>query len=60
MKVRAQVKSVGRKNQLPEQIVARLSLEPGVTSIRWEITSAVDVGEDQIVEAPPGFEESQA
>jgi hypothetical protein len=31
-----------RKDELLEQIVTRLSLEPGVTTIRWEIVSASD------------------
>ena len=42
VRVRAQVKSVGRKDDLLEQIVTRLSLEPSVTTIRWEIVSALD------------------
>jgi putative Mg2+ transporter-C (MgtC) family protein len=45
VRVRAQVKSVGRKDDLLEQIVTRLSLEPGVTTIRWEIVSALDGGD---------------
>jgi putative Mg2+ transporter-C (MgtC) family protein len=44
VKVRAQVKSIGRKDDLLEEIVTRLSLEPGVTTIRWEIVSALDAG----------------
>jgi putative Mg2+ transporter-C (MgtC) family protein len=61
VKVKAQVKSSGRKDGLLEQIVSRLSLEPGVTAIRWEIASALDVGEDHIMRAgPEGLEESQA
>ena len=48
VRVRAQVKSVGRKDDLLEQIVTRLSLEPGVTTIRWEIVSALD-GEEGIL-----------
>lgn len=39
VRVRARVKSLGRKDDLLEQIVTRLSLEPGVTTIRWEIVS---------------------
>lgn len=42
VKVRAHLKSMGRKDELLEQIVTRLSLEPGVTTIRWEIVSASD------------------
>src|SRR5208282_3673303 len=60
VKVRAEVKSTGRKDELLEQIVSRLSLEPGVTTIRWEIASALDVGEDHIGGAAPDrFDESQ-
>ena len=39
VRVRARVKSLGRKDDLLEQIVTRLSPEPGVTTIRWEIVS---------------------
>jgi putative Mg2+ transporter-C (MgtC) family protein len=61
VKVRAQLKSTGRKDEFLEQIVTRLSLEPGVTTIRWEIASALDIGEDHIVGAGPDrFDESQA
>jgi putative Mg2+ transporter-C (MgtC) family protein len=61
VKVRAQVKSTGRKDEFLEQIVTRLSLEPGVTTIRWEIAAALDVGEDHIVGAGADrFEESRA
>lgn len=42
VKVRANVKSIGRNDALLEQIVARLSLEPGVTTIRWEVVSALE------------------
>jgi putative Mg2+ transporter-C (MgtC) family protein len=60
VKVRAQVKSTGRKDDFLEQIVTRLSLEPGVTTIRWEIASALDVGEDHDVGARSDrFDESQ-
>ena len=58
VKVRAQVRSTGRKDEFLEQIVTRLSLEPGVTTIRWEIASALDVGENG--PAPNSFDESQA
>lgn len=44
VRVRAHAKSVGRNDNLLEQIVTRLSLEPGVTAIRWEIVSALDSG----------------
>jgi putative Mg2+ transporter-C (MgtC) family protein len=46
VKVRAHVKSMGRKDEFLEQIVTRLSLEPGVTTIRWEVVSALDAGAD--------------
>jgi hypothetical protein len=42
--VRAHLKSIGRKDELLEQIVTRLSLEPGVTTIKWEIVSDLDAG----------------
>jgi putative Mg2+ transporter-C (MgtC) family protein len=48
VKVRAHVKSTGRKDEFPEQIVTRLSLEPGVTTIRWEVVSSLDVGEGNV------------
>jgi putative Mg2+ transporter-C (MgtC) family protein len=51
VKVRAHVKSIGRKDDLLEQIVTRLSLEPGVTTIRWEIVSALDSGAEEITSA---------
>ncbi len=61
VKVRAQVKSTGRKDEFLEQIVTRLSLEPGVTTIRWEIASALNVGEDDVFgTAQDSFDESQA
>lgn len=46
VKVRANAKSMGRKDELLEQIVTRLSLEPGVTTIRWEVVSALDTGSE--------------
>ena len=59
--VRAHLKATGRKDELLEQIVTRLSLEPGVTTIRWEIVSALDAGEEHLVVAAPGsFDESRA
>jgi len=57
VKVRAKVKSIGRKDDLLEQIVARLSLEAGVTAIHWEIASALDGGADR---GPVIDEESKA
>lgn len=61
VKLRAKVKSTGRKDELLEQIVTRLSLEPGVTAIRWEIASTLEVGEDHIAGGGPNsFEDAQA
>jgi putative Mg2+ transporter-C (MgtC) family protein len=39
VEVQAVLTSTGRQNILLEQIVSRLSLEPGVTSVSWEITA---------------------
>jgi len=58
VKVKAHLRSMGRKDELLEQIVARLSLEPGVTSIRWEVVSALDSGTEGLV-GPPLDEESK-
>jgi putative Mg2+ transporter-C (MgtC) family protein len=61
VKVRADLKATGRKDEFLEQIVTRLSLEPGVTTIRWEIAAALDVGEEHIVSTTPNdFDESRA
>jgi putative Mg2+ transporter-C (MgtC) family protein len=61
VKVRADLKATGRTDELLEQIVTRLSLEPGVTTIRWEIAGALDVGEEQIVSTTPNdSDESRA
>ena len=55
--VRAHLKATGRHEELLEQIVTRLSLEPGVTTIRWEIVSeATGVAEATI----PELEEQRA
>lgn len=35
--VRAELRSLGRQDRLLEQVVTRLSLEAGVTKIRWEV-----------------------
>ncbi len=42
VKVQAQVSSTCRKDDLLEQIVTHLSLEPGVTAIHWEIVSDLE------------------
>lgn len=61
VKVRAQVSLTGGQDEFPEQILTRLSLEPSVTTVRWKIAAALDVGEDRIVGAgPDSFDKSQA
>jgi putative Mg2+ transporter-C (MgtC) family protein len=47
VKVHAHVKSIGRKDSVLEEIVTRLSLEPGVTKIRWEIVSGIEAAEEE-------------
>jgi putative Mg2+ transporter-C (MgtC) family protein len=37
VEVLAMLSSTGKQNLLLEQIVGRLSLEPGVTGVSWEI-----------------------
>jgi hypothetical protein len=37
--VHAILTSTGRQNLLLEQIVSRLSLEPGVSGVSWEIVA---------------------
>jgi putative Mg2+ transporter-C (MgtC) family protein len=59
VRVRAQVKSAGRKDDLLEQIVTRLSLEPGVTTIRWEVESGLEAGAEGIL-GPAFDDESKA
>ena len=52
-------KSIGPKEQALEQIVTRLSLDPGVTAVSWEVAAAVDAEDasittsDQLVSAGP-------
>jgi putative Mg2+ transporter-C (MgtC) family protein len=58
VKVRANVQSIGRKDELLKQIVTRLSLEPGVTTIRWEVVSALDAELEEIT-SPVIDEESK-
>lgn len=41
MKVTAQIKSLGRRDDALEQLVVRLSLEPGVSSVNWTVRSDV-------------------
>lgn len=57
VKVKAQVKSMGRKDNVLEQIVTRLSLEPGVTTIRWEIVAGTDGGTGEL--SPAADDESK-
>jgi putative Mg2+ transporter-C (MgtC) family protein len=46
--VKAHLKSIGPKEEALEQIVTRLSLEPGVTAISWEVVAAVDAEDASI------------
>jgi len=39
VEVQATLTSTGRQNALLEQIVSRLSLEPGVSGVSWEIVA---------------------
>jgi len=59
VRVRAHVKSIGRTDDLLEQIVVHLSLEPSVTRIRWQIVSALDGGTEGTL-SPAIDEESKA
>jgi putative Mg2+ transporter-C (MgtC) family protein len=59
VRVRAQARSMGRKDGLLEQIVTRLSLEPSVTAIRWEIVSAWE-GSAEGASSPAFDEQSKA
>jgi putative Mg2+ transporter-C (MgtC) family protein len=42
VEVQATLTSTGRQNLLLEQIVSRLSLEPGVSGVSWEIVAQHD------------------
>jgi putative Mg2+ transporter-C (MgtC) family protein len=42
VEVEAVLTSTGRQNLLLEQIVSRLSLEPGVSGVSWEILAGHD------------------
>jgi putative Mg2+ transporter-C (MgtC) family protein len=43
LKVTAQIRGVGRQEEALEQLVARLSLEPGVSSVSWVVyTQAIE------------------
>jgi putative Mg2+ transporter-C (MgtC) family protein len=39
LRVSAQIRGLGRQNEALEQMVARLSLEAGVTSVSWAVTA---------------------
>lgn len=41
LKVTAQIKGLGRQDESLEQLVVRLSLEPGVTSVSWAVSAHV-------------------
>jgi putative Mg2+ transporter-C (MgtC) family protein len=41
MKVLAQIRGLGRRDQALEQLVVRLSLEGGVSSLSWSVTAQV-------------------
>jgi putative Mg2+ transporter-C (MgtC) family protein len=41
MRVTAQIKGLGRQDEALEQLVVRLSLEAGVSSVSWAVHSQV-------------------
>ena len=41
MKVTARISGLGRQDEALEQLVVRLSLEVGVTSVSWEVLAEV-------------------
>jgi putative Mg2+ transporter-C (MgtC) family protein len=53
VRVKARLKSMGRKDELLERIVTRLSLEPSVTSIRWEIVATTGDGDEDAAGSTP-------
>ena len=53
VKVKARLKSIGRKDELLERIVTRLSLEPSVTTIRWEILASTGDGDEDAAGTTP-------
>lgn len=53
VKVKARLKSMGRKDELLERIVTRLSLEPTVTSIRWEILASTSESDEDAASSTP-------
>ena len=46
--VSAKLRTVGRKDDYLEQMVTRLSLEAGVTSISWHVASIIDTEEAEL------------
>jgi putative Mg2+ transporter-C (MgtC) family protein len=58
VRVKAHLKSIGRHDDLLEQIVTRLSLEPSVTAIRWQIVSEAEAAEDAGT-GPPATDDEQ-
>jgi putative Mg2+ transporter-C (MgtC) family protein len=46
--VAADLRTTGRKDGLLEQIVAHLSLEPGITSISWAVIAAIDAEDSSL------------
>lgn len=53
VKVKARLKSMGRKDELLERIVTRLSLEPSVTRIRWEIAATTSESDEDSARTMP-------
>jgi putative Mg2+ transporter-C (MgtC) family protein len=53
VKVKARLKSMGRKDELLERIVTPLSLEPAVTSIRWEILASTSESDEDAASSTP-------
>jgi hypothetical protein len=41
MKVVAHIRSLGRQDQIVEQLIARLSFEPSVSSVSWSMTAGL-------------------
>jgi putative Mg2+ transporter-C (MgtC) family protein len=48
VEVSADLRTMGRKDELLEQVVTRLSMETGVTAISWAVVAAVDSEESSI------------
>jgi putative Mg2+ transporter-C (MgtC) family protein len=41
MRIRAEVNTLGKRNEVLEQVVARLSLEPGISDVSWSVLPAI-------------------